>query len=407
MDASKALSLLDLLLGGGTPFPCKIRLWDGTEKSYGNGDPEFVLHFRNKDALESVVADPSLGFGQAYTRGDIEVEGDLGRVVALSYLLDLPSRFSLGQKARLCWLGIRGKRNLKQARKDIEAHYDRGNDFYGMWLDEGMNYSCAFFKDPSDTLEAAQERKILHSLGKLRLSPGQRLLDIGCGWGSLAILAARRFDVHAVGMTLSRKQHEYAVRRVEDLGLGDRVEIRLQDYRELRKREYGTFDKVVSIGMFEHVGKGNIRLFFRKCKAALKPGGLLLLHTICRISPQPTDPWIQTFIFPGGYIPALGEVVEAADGEGLDFLDLEDLRRHYDLTLGHWIRRFEARSRDIEDMMGEQFVRMWRLYLNGSQMAFRHGALHVFQLLFSKGRLHDWPLTREWFYTGGARGQVA
>ncbi len=401
MDVQKAIGLMDSLLGDNPPVPCKVRFWDGTEKDYGASAPEFLVHFRTPEAFNAMLADPSLGFGQAYVSGDIEVEGNLGGLLALSYQLDLFSGLSIRQKARLCWLGIRGRRSLKQARKDIETHYDRGNEFYKLWLDEGMNYSCAYFKDPGDSLEDAQTRKIAHSLHKLCLAPGQRLLDIGCGWGGLLVHAVRHYDVHAVGLTLSVNQCEYAREKVRECGLEDRIEIRLQDYRELKKREHGTYDRIVSIGMFEHVGRENIPLFFRKCKSLLKPKGLLLLHTICRIAPQPTDEWIKAYIFPGGYIPALGEVTEAAEKEGFDFLDLEDLRPHYDLTLGHWIRRFEAKVRKIEKMMGRRFVRMWRLYLNGSQMAFRHGPMHVFQLLYARDRLSDWPLTREWFYRPG------
>ncbi len=398
MDLQQAKDLMDSLLSQPPSVPCGVRFWDNSECTYGQGSPGFCLHFRRPDAVNALLSNPSLGFGQAYVRGDIEVEGSLRSLLELTYKRDLFSRLSVRQRARVCWLNFRNRRSPQKSRKDIEAHYDRGNDFYSLWLDKGMNYSCALFENPADSLEVAQNRKIDYSLRKLRPRRGQRLLDIGCGWGSLVMKAARSFGLHAVGLTLSRNQFEYARRRINESGLDDKVEIRLQDYREVKPDKNNIYDRIISIGMFEHVGQENIPLFFKKCKELLRDKGLFLLHTICRLKPEPLDPWIKTFIFPGGYIPALGEIIEAATEQGFDFLDLEDLRKHYDLTLGCWIRRFESNINQIEKKMGKQFVRMWRLYLYGSQMAFRYGSMHVFQLLYSRGRRSDLPLTRRWFY---------
>ncbi|MDA8161987.1 MAG: cyclopropane-fatty-acyl-phospholipid synthase [Desulfobacteraceae bacterium] len=397
MDLKDAKRFFSCVLGDPPPVSCKICLWDGAELSFGGQGPAFILRVNDPDVLDKLFnADPSLAFGEAYMSGGMDVEGDLGQLVSLVYRTDLHS-MPFGKRARMCWLGIKGKaRNIRQSRRDIQTHYDRGNDFYRLWLDEGLSYSCAFFSSPDDALEEAQKGKIAYTLHKLRLKPGHRLLDIGCGWGSLAIQAAKTYDCRVVGLTISEQQYELARKRVEEQGLSDRVDIRLQDYRELPPSESGTFDRIVSVGMFEHVGKENIPVFFKTASGFLRPKGLMLLHTIGRMRPIDMDAWIMTYIFPGSYIPAVREVTEAAQIHGLDFIDMEDLRPHYDLTLSHWIRRFEAHVGKIRDMMGERFVRMWRLYLNGSQMAFRYADMHVFQFLYSLGRRRDMPLTRRW-----------
>jgi len=395
MDVKHAKNLISSLFANGSSVSGKVRLWDGSEISFGKEAPTFVIHFKTPEALNAIWGNLSTGFGEAYTRGDIEVEGDLGEVVSLAYKEGLFSKLSPMQKAHLCWFNLRQKANLKQTKKDVQAHYDRGNFFYKLWLDKGLNYSCAYFISIDDSLEQAQLQKIHHTLKKLRLRPGQRLLDIGCGWGSLVTEAARSYGVRAVGLTLAENQHELGCRRINREGLTGRAEIRLQDYREIPAAERGIYDRIVSIGMFEHVGKENIQVFFEKLAELLRPKGILLLHTIARLKPEPMDPWLKKYIFPNGYIPALGEVVEAAQDVGLDFSDLEDLRLHYDLTLGHWIERFEANATQVRKMMGKQFVRMWRLYLHGSQRSFRHSRLHVFQLLYSMGCRKDWPLARD------------
>ena len=321
----------------------------------------------------------------------------MAALIALSYINDFESRLFFRQKARLCWWSLKNKYCLNQTKKDVLSHYDRGNDFYKLWMDKGLNYSCAYFKKPVDTLEKAQLQKIHHTLNKLRLKPGHRLLDIGCDWRSLLIEAVKKFNVSAVGITLSEEQYRLGNKRLRQADVRHAARILLQDYRELA--EGGEqFDRIVSIGMFEHVGKENIVVFFQKARKLLKPGGVILLHTICRMIPQELDPWIGTYIFPGGYIPATGEIAEAGEETGYLFLDAKDLRPHYDLTLGHWLRRFETNVQTIMEMMGEQFVRMWRVYLTGSQMAFRYGPLHVIQYLFAQGRRDDWPLTREWLF---------
>ncbi len=413
MNPRAARDLLAGLLPSDAPVPGAVELWDGTRLAVGEpgAAPAFTVRVKRASALDALLAEPSLGFGEAYVGGDIEVSGDLGAVLALAFRQDLASRLSLRQKARAGWMRARRGRSVRQSRRDIESHYDRGNDFYRLWLDDDMNYSCAYFRDEGDSLETAQKQKNMYVLNKLRPRPGQRLLDVGCGWGALLRIAAEHHRLEAVGLTLSREQHAFARDRLAAAGLGGRTEVRLQDYREVPPAEDGTYDRIASVGMFEHVGRANLPVFFDRIAGLLKPGGILLLHTIGRVRPEPVDPWIEKHVFPGGYVPALGETVEAAARAGLEFLDLEDLRPHYDRTLGHWIGRFEAHAARIADTMGGAFVRLWRLYLHGAQMAFRHGTLHLFQFVFSRGRVRGWPMTREWMTApgpppagGGARG---
>jgi len=406
MELKHAKSLILSLLGNDPSISGKVRFWDGSEMSFGRGTPAFVIHFRVPDAFDAILTDLSTGFGEAYARGDIEVDGDLGEVLSLAYKEDLFSKFSPAQKVRLCWLNLRRKAGLKQTKRDVQAHYDKGNSFYQLWLDKGLNYSCAYFINEDDSLEQAQLQKIHHTLHKLRLRPGQRLLDIGCGWGSLVMEAARSYGTNTVGLTVAENQYELGCRRIEKAGLSGKAEIRLQDYREVPDEEHGTYDRIVSIGMFEHAGKENIPVFFDKAAKPLRPKGILLLHTIARLKPEPTDTWIRKYIFPGGYIPALGEIIENAQDTGIDFLDLEDLRPHYDLTLGCWIRRFKANITQIREMMGKEFTRMWMLYLLGSQRAFRHGTLHVFQFLYSMGRRTDRPLNLRKFEFKNISGSI-
>ncbi len=394
MDVNQAKTLVASLFDGEKRYPCTIKFWDDTELSFGGSEPAFKLKFNTPESFEALLTDMSLGFGEAYTKGDIEVEGDISRLLEWAYKSDLQSRLSMGQKARLCWINFKKKATVKQTKKDVQAHYDRGNDFYKLWLDKRMVYSCAYFKKPDDSLEKAQLQKINHTLRKMRIKKGQRLLDIGCGWGALLIEAVRNYGVKAVGLTLSERQFELGNKRIKDAGLSDMAEIRLEDYRELPESEDKAYDRVVSIGMFEHVGKENIPVFFKKMGRLLRPKGILLLHTIGRLKPEAMDPWLSKYIFPGTYVPALGEIFDTAEKCGFDFADLEDLRQHYDRTLGEWAKRFEANIDQIREMMGDEFVRMWRLYLYGTQMSFRHNPLHVFQLLYSLGRRNDWPLVR-------------
>ncbi len=398
MNPEQAKKILTTVLPQEPEKSCIITLWNGDELRFGSGRPDFAISIKTQKVFEELLVEPSIALGEGYINGDIEIKGNLGQAMEWFYKNAAEDRLTPFQKARVCWLHLKKRATIKQTKKDVQSHYDKGNEFYQLWLDKGMNYSCAFFTREDEELEQAQLNKIHRSLKKLLLRPGQRLLDIGCGWGSLLIEAAKKYGVKGVGLTLSRGQFELGSRRIKEAGLSDQVEIRLQDYREMDDREYKTYDRIVSIGMFEHVGKENIPVFFERCSRLLKDKGILLLHTIGRTKPKEMDVWITKYIFPGTYLPALGELVETAEDTGFDFVDLENLRRHYDLTLGNWARRFERHAQTIRQLYGKRFVRMWRFYLYGCQMAFRYNPLFVFQLLFTLGRRNDMPLVREELY---------
>ncbi len=399
INPEHAKEILTTVLPENPDRPCEITLWNGEKLEFGKGGPKLSIVIKDPKVFEELLVEPSLAFGEGYINGDLEINGNLGDVMEWFYKNAAEERLSPFQKARVCWIQLKRRATISQTKKDVQSHYDKGNDFYKLWLDKGMNYSCAFFRSEDEDLEQAQLNKIHRSLKKLRLKPGQRLLDIGCGWGSLIMEAAKRYGVRAVGLTLSENQFELGNKRIKDAGLEDQAEIRLQDYREMSEKEFKSFDRIISIGMFEHVGKENIPVFFDHCSRLLKDDGIMLLHTIGRTKPKEMDVWILKYIFPGTYLPSLGELVETAEDKGFDFVDLENLRRHYDLTLGNWAKRFEEHVDTIRSLYDEKFVRMWRFYLYGCQMAFRYNPLFVFQLLFTLGRRNDMPLVREELYT--------
>lgn len=399
VNSQQACNIISDLFSETSDTPCKITLWDGEEIRFGTGPPRFNLRIKDPDTFEDILTQPSLAFGEAYIDGRLIIEGDFAEVMEWLYKSGAELKLSPATKARICWLHLKRKASLKQARENVQYHYDRGNSFYSRWLDKGMNYSCAFFRHEDEDIDSAQMNKIHRSLRKLRLKPGQRLLDIGCGWGSLIIEAVKTYGVSAVGLTLSKRQHELASRRIAKAGLDKAAEVRLLDYREMPKDEYGSFDRIISIGMFEHVGRENIPVFFEKASRLLRDKGVFLLHTIGRTMEEEMDPWLTKYIFPGTYVPTAGQLLEEAQKQGFDFVDMENLRQHYDKTLGHWARRFEARLDEIRKKADDRFIRMWRFYLCGCQMAFRYNPIYVFQILFSSGRRNDWPLVREELYS--------
>jgi cyclopropane-fatty-acyl-phospholipid synthase len=267
-----------------------------------------------------------------------------------------------------------------------------------------MTYSCAYFKNENDNLETAQTNKYDHICKKIRLQAGEMLLDIGCGWGGMMFYAAKRYGAKCAGYTLSKNQYDYVNARIESEGLGDSVKIFLKDYRQVA----GVFDKFVSIGMFEHVGKRHCPDFFGMVKKALKPRGIGVLHTIGSQTGVSTDPWIAKYIFPGGFVPALGMVTDAMNKAGLVFYDVEDLRVHYSKTIDLWIMNFENNKGQIkksitnqlrDENRAEQFIRMWRLYLNASAVSFKTAANRLYQIIFTNGVNNDLPLTRDYIYS--------
>ncbi len=371
-----------------------VTFWDGSVRQFGSGS-DFKLHFKNKEALKKVLVDTPLGFGEGYMNGDIEVEGDLRQVVWVGLSSEKLQEKTKRSLFNTLMLNILQRNNRQADQQNISYHYDLGNDFYRLWLDLKMIYSCAYFKNDQDSLEQAQMQKIDLCCRKLQLKPNERLLDIGCGWGGLLINAAKNFGVQGVGITLSKEQLEYGRQQIEQEGLQDYVQLEYLDYRELPHTNQ-TFDKIVSVGMFEHVGKANMKHFLVNARKVLRPGGLLLLHTIGKMVEEPTNSWIKKYIFPGCHLPALGSILKNATSLGLNFIDCENMRMHYSKTLDKWGERFEQNENRIRSMFDDRFIRMWRFYLSGCSASFMHGGMHVFQLLFSAGVRNDLPLTREW-----------
>jgi len=373
----------------------QVQFWDGVKKSYGAGEPQFILTFATKRSAEHVLESGSLGFGEEYMAGDIQVEGDFRQLLrfgADSAFLNLP----IGLKAKLAFKHLRqtSLNTLSRSTKHVAHHYDRGNDFYKLWLDESMAYSCAYFRYENDTLEQAQQQKYEHICRKLHLKAGETLIDIGCGWGGMLIYAAKHYGVRGVGYTLSKQQVEYAVDLVKRQGLSKEISIVLEDYRKIE----GKFDKFVSVGMFEHVGKQFIPTFMEKLQSILNPGGIGLLHTIGQELPVPGDPWTLKYIFPGGYIPTLDEIVRTMCEAKLIPTDVENLRPHYARTVEEWCARFEVNAKKIEAMYDASFVRMWRMFLNGCVANFRYGDMRLYHVLFTNGLNNTMPLTREHLY---------
>lgn len=371
-----------------------FEFWDGETFGYGD-QPEVLLRLKTKESAQQLLANGFLGFAEAYMAGELEVEGNLHELLRLGYAIQFDQHsLSFWQKIRLL-LHRLGTRNISsRVPKNISYHYDRGDEFYALYLDNTMTYSCAYFDRETDSLEQAQLNKYEHICRKLQLQPGERLLDIGCGWGGMLIYAAQKYGIKGLGNTLSRNQCECANRKIEELGLQNKIEVVLADYRDIT----GQFDKVVSIGMFEHVGKAFISVFMHKITNLLKEGGTGLLHTIGKDAESPGDLWIMKYIFPGYYVPNLAEIVAQMGLSGLSILDVENLRFHYGHTLDRWADNYENNVEKVRCMFNESFVRMWRLYLQTCSAGFKYGSSRLYQILFSKGLNNELPLTRKNLY---------
>jgi cyclopropane-fatty-acyl-phospholipid synthase len=382
-------------------LPIEIVLWDGTRIG-SVGTPQVKLSLKSQMAALA-LSRPTLGkLARAYVRGTIDIEGDARQTLALGEKLVADT--SATYKKRLDFL--KRWRHTKPAdRQSIQSHYDVGNEFYGLWLDRQRVYSCGYFKKDSDTLDKAQEQKLDHICKKLVLKPGEKMLDIGCGWGALITWAAKHYGVEALGITLSEQQHAYAKEKIKRLGLEDTCRVELLDYRDLSYEGY--FDKVSSVGMFEHVGKGNLPIYFEKIYSLLKPGGLVMNHGITTNSTNDhalgsdIGNFVDEYVFPGGELVHVSTVLKEVAQSGIEVWDAESLRPHYAKTLWYWVDRLEKNESEAKSIIGEERYRIWRIYMAGSAHAFERGWISIFQILGTKplgsGKV-SYPLTRQHIY---------
>jgi cyclopropane-fatty-acyl-phospholipid synthase len=389
---------------------------DGRRAVFGQPGrfPRVVLRLHDRWLPVRIALNPALAVGEAWMRGRLTiVEGDLRALLdlvatgAASWPQGPLSRLHERIRQMLARTLRRNGRGRSVA--NVAHHYDLSERFYRLFLDYGMHYSCGYFRSGKETLEEAQRAKVRHIAAKLCLAPGQRVLDVGSGWGGMALDLAEMAGVQATGVTLSTTQCETAVRRARESGLGDRVRFAVQDYREVT----GTFDRVVSVGMFEHVGTAGFGTYFKTIARVLEPDGVALVHAIGRWDGLGgTDDFTDRYIFPGGYIPAMSEVLPAIERSGLIVTDIEILRLHYALTLGKWYERFQECREDACNLYGEEFCRMWEFYLAAAETSFRHSPLMVFQLQLAKRRdavplTRDYVATAEMLYSAGDRRAAA
>ncbi|EZP83610.1 Cyclopropane fatty acid synthase [Novosphingobium resinovorum] len=407
-----ALGILDRFLERGVrQGVLELARPDGSLRRFGTpaeGFPHVRIRLTDKGAERRILRDPRLGAAEAFMDGQLEVEQ--GDIMDLVYLLRANARWDKGgelkeQTALKKVIGkavtlVDGINRAASAKKNIAHHYDVGNDLYNLFLDiEHMQYSCAYWPSDDITLEQAQTAKLAHIAAKLAIEPGQKVLDIGCGWGGMAIYLAKHFDVSVKGITLSEEQLVLARERAIEAGVSGRIDFELIDYRDLAARG-DKFERIVSVGMFEHVGQAQFDRFFRDCATMLDDEGVMLMHTIGRMGgPGSTDAFTRKYIFPGGYIPALSETVEASEKVRLIATDVENLRLHYAKTLREWYKRCVANKEAIVKLHDERFYRMWIFYLSGATAAFESGGMCNYQIQYTRSR-HALPLTRDYIAEG-------
>ena len=371
-----------------------MALWDHKDAYCPTGDCRGRIIFRDRGALLSVIVSPEIGFGDAFSAGRIDVEGDLVDVLARCYRSTDRAGAVAGKRTALGRLP-RPRSNTKTgSRRHIQHHYDLGNDFYRLWLDEEMVYTCAYYDTPNATLEQAQRAKLDHVCRKLMLRPGQHVIEAGCGWGSLALHMAREYGVKVRAFNISQEQVAYARERASREGMDGQVEFVLDDYRNISS----TCDAFVSVGMLEHVGVQNYQALGQVIARALRPNGFALIHSVGRNRPTPVNAWLEQRIFPGSYPPSLREMMAIFEPFNFSIIDVENLRLHYARTLREWLARFDRAADTVRAMYDEEFIRAWRLYLAGCSAAFFANSIQLFQVVCAPADNNDVPWTRAHIY---------
>jgi cyclopropane-fatty-acyl-phospholipid synthase len=381
-------------------LPARLVLWNGQQLDFGHfAAPQVTLKVNSASALP-LLLEPSLdNLGEAYVKGKIDIEGKLSDIITISYSLARSTVTNASKLARVRRYFSHSKTSDKKA---IQYHYDVSNEFYKLWLDENMVYSCAYFENGDEDLGTAQLKKIDHILKKIQVQPGQRLLDIGCGWGALVLRAAEKFGARCVGVTLSQNQFDLATERVKAAGLADRIEIRLQDYRDVQ----GQFDRITSVGMFEHVGRKNLPAYFGKICELLDDDGVAMNHGITSSDSESGETalgggeFIDRYVFPDGELPHIGLALESMQRGGLEAVDIESLRRHYAHTLDLWSENFEAHAEAAKKLVDDEKFRIWRVYLAGCAYAFENDDVSIYQIVCRKaGRsAKTLPWSRRYMY---------
>ena len=370
-----------------------VALWDGFKISPKDAAPVATVNVHSRSALNQLLRQGDMGFGDAFSNGGISVEGDLVAMLVAAFTVPEPTGIAAVVKS----LQQRKPRaNTKDgSRENIHHHYDIGNDFYRLWLDKEMQYTCAYFPEDELTIEAAQQAKMDHVCRKLQLRPGDRVAEAGCGWGGLARHMALNYGAKVSSWNVSAEQVQYATDRAKVEGYDDRVTYVLDDYRNIT----GEYDAFVSVGMLEHVGLDNYTELGSVVDRCLTQNGRALVHTIGRNRPRLMNAWIEKRIFPGAYPPTLKEMMEIFEPNRFSVLDVENLRLHYAKTLAHWLARYDASDEQVQAEFGEDFARAWRLYLAGSQAAFLAGGLQLFQVVFTRERNNELAATRRHLYS--------
>jgi len=363
-----------------------------------NKDP-IVVRLLNKKLHYKLLFYPDLYFGEAYAEGDIEIEnGSLTDFLNIALMnlgrTDINIFNKILNKLRGSYRYLTNFNFIKKSKMNVAHHYDISDELYELFLDPKKQYSCAYFKNEDDTLETAQNNKINHIIKKLNIKSGQRILDIGSGWGSLAIDIAKSIDCDVTGITLSENQYNFSLKKIKDLGLEKKVRFKLLDYRQINDK----FDRVVSVGMFEHVGRKYYKKFFDQIFNLLDENGVAIVHTIGSVDPpRDPQPWINKYIFPGGYTPSMSEMTKPIEKSGLIVSDVEVLKLHYSLTLRHWKERFLSNKNKVISMFDEKFFRMWEFYLTSCEIAFKYGDQVVYQFQLAKNYTST-PTTRDYIY---------